>query len=402
MTNEEILYSNNEEYLLRKKEVHDLFLEHFKSEPTDYFSSSGRIELLGNHTDHNHGKVLTSAVNLDMLAAVSKRDDNKVVAYSKGYDAMEIDVNDLSLHPAELSKSKGMIRGVLKGMKDLGYRIGGFNLFMNSTVFGGAGVSSSAAFELLFCEVINYYYNEDKANRVDMAKAAQYSEVNYFGKPCGLLDQMAISLGGVNHIDFNDVDNPVISHLEPVLKDFQIVITNTGGDHSNLTTHYADIKDEMRKVANYFGKDYLSEVNEVDFYQELARLNKFVKGRAILRAIHFFDENKRVDLAYEALKKNDVDTFLKCINASGESSYKLLQNCYYGGDKEQGVTLGLTLSKKILRKGAVRVHGGGFAGTILAFVANDNLDRYCKMMRMVFGEKNCVVVNLRSLGATHL
>lgn len=402
MTNEEILYHNDANYLARKKEVTDLYIEKFGVEPTDYFSSSGRIELLGNHTDHNHGKVLTSAVNLDMLAAVSKRDDNKIVAYSKGYDAMEVDVNDLSLHPAELSKSIGMIRGVCKGMKDLGYNVGGFNLFMTSNVFGGAGVSSSAAFELLFSEVINYYYNDDKASRVDLAKASQYSEVNYFGKPCGLLDQMAISLGGVNHIDFNDVNAPVISHLEASLKDYEIVIVNTGGDHSNLTSHYAAIKDEMKKVANYFGKEYLRDVDEKEFYQELSRLNKFVKGRAILRAMHFFDENKRVDLAYNALKENDVETFLKCINGSGESSYKLLQNCYYAGDKEQGVTLGLTLSKKILTKGACRVHGGGFAGTILAFVHKDNFERYMTVMSRVFGEKNCVRVELRSLGATHL
>ena len=402
MTNEEILFKDNQEYNERKQDVHDLFIERFGIEPTDYFSSSGRIELLGNHTDHNHGRVLTSAVNLDMLAATTKRADNKVIAYSKGYEVMEVDIDDLSMHQEEVSKSIGMIRGCLKGMKDLGYNIGGFNLFMNSTVFGGAGVSSSAAFELLFCEVLNYYYNDDKASRVDMAKASQYSEVNYFGKPCGLLDQMAISLGGVNHIDFFDVENPVIEHVEPVLEGYDIVIVNTGGDHSNLTSHYADIKDDMKKVSNYFNKDYLSEIDEKEFYAELPGIRKFAKGRAILRAIHFFDENKRVDIAYKALQNNDIETFLKCINASGESSYKLLQNCYYGGDKEQGVTLGLTLSKKVLRNGAVRVHGGGFAGTILAFVKKEQTSGYVTLMNKVFGDNNAVVVNLRPLGSTHL
>ena len=399
MENAKIIYSNEKEFLDRKFKIEKNFLINFSERIDDFFSSSGRIELLGNHTDHNNGKVLVSAVSLDIFAGVKKTNDNYIRIVSEGFPLMTININNLSLSPNEKGKSSAMVKGVVQGFLNRGLKVGGFICYATSNIYKGAGVSSSAAYELLICEILNYYYNEDKVDRVEMAKIAQYSEVEFFGKPCGLLDQMGISLGGVNMIDFESTKTPLIQHVELELKDYDVVLINTGDDHSALTPYYAEIKDDMAKIAKHFKKNVLREVTHEDFLNEIPTLRKKFGGRAIIRAMHYYDENKRVEKAYKAICNKDISTFLNCVNESGESSYKMLQNCYYANDASQGITLALTISKKIIKDGACRVHGGGFAGTILAFVNKNESDYYLDVMRKVFGDENCNRVNLRMLGS---
>ena len=402
MKNEEIIYSNKELFKKRRLEVEKNFLVNFNERIDDLFSSSGRIELLGNHTDHNNGLVLVSAVSLDILAGVKKVEGNYIKIISDGYPMMHININNLSLSQNEVGKSSAIVKGVLQGFKDRGYKIGAFTCYATSNIYKGAGISSSAAYELLICEILNYYYNDDKIDRVEMAKIDQFSEVEFFGKPCGLLDQMGISLGGINMIDFKSIKEPNIKHIELELNDYDVVLVNTGDDHTSLTKYYAEIKDEMALIANHFNKSVLREVTHQDFLNEIPTLRVKYGGRAILRAMHYFDENKRVELAYKAILNNDIKMFLRCISNSGESSYKLLQNCYYADDKNEGIPLALTISKKIIKDGACRVHGGGFAGTILAIVNKNESDEYVSVMKKVFGDSNCNKVELRKLGVTKL
>ena len=402
MGNEAILYNNLKDYNERKLNVEKNFLLSFSERVEDFFSSSGRIELLGNHTDHNHGLVLVSAVSLDIFAGVKKSNDNYIRIISEGYPLMTININNLSLSPNEKGKSSAIVKGVIQGFRDRGYKVGGFYCYATSNVFKGAGVSSSAAYELLIAEILNYYFNGNNIDRVELAKIAQFSEVEFFGKPCGLLDQMGISLGGINMIDFESIITPKISHIELELNDYDVILVNTGDDHTALTQYYSEIKDEMSKISSYFNKKTLREVNEEEFLKSLPELKNKFGGRAILRAIHFFEENKRVEIAYNAIENGDIVTFLRCINESGESSYKLLQNCYYANDINQGITLGVVLSQRLIKDGAVRVHGGGFAGTILVIVNKNESDKYLDEMSKVFGKENCNKVYLRKLGVTKI
>lgn len=402
MGNEKIIYADYDEYLERKLNIEKNFLLNFSERVDEFFSSSGRIELLGNHTDHNNGLVLVSAVSLDIFAGVKKSDDNYIRIVSEGYPLMTININNLALSANEKGKSSAMVKGVVKGFLNRGLKVGGFYCYATSNIYKGAGVSSSAAYELLICEILNYYFNNDSIDRVEMAKIAQFSEVEYFGKPCGLLDQMGISLGGVNMIDFESIQTPKIKHVELELKDYDVILVNTGDDHSSLTPYYAEIKDDMSNISSYFKKNVLREVPHQEFLNAIPNLKKKYGGRAVLRAMHYYDENKRVEEAYKAVCEGDVKTFLDCVNESGESSYKLLQNCYYANDASQGITLALTISKKIIRDGACRVHGGGFAGTILAFVNKNESEYYLSVMKAVFGDNNCNRVNLRMLGSIKL
>ncbi len=402
MGNETIIYKDLELYKERKLGIEKNFLINFNERAEDFFSSSGRIELLGNHTDHNNGLVLVSAVSLDIFAGVKKTNDNYIRIISEGYPLMTINVNNLNLTPNEIGKSSAIVKGVVQGFLNRGLKVGGFYCYATSNIFKGAGISSSAAYELLVAEILNYYYNEDKISRVELAKIAQFSEVEFFGKPCGLLDQMGISLGGINQIDFKSIEEPLINHLELELLDYDVILINTGDDHTSLTQYYSEIKDEMANIANYFGKHNLREVTHEDFLNNIPYLRKKYGGRAVLRAMHYYDENKRVVEAYEAIKNDDVKTFLKCMNESGESSYKLLQNCYYANDVSQGITLALIVSQKIIKDGACRVHGGGFAGTILAIVNKKESDHYLEVMSSIFSKENCNRVELRKLGVTKL
>ncbi len=369
--------------------------------PEGFFSASGRAEICGNHTDHNHGKVLVAAISCDVLAAVGKTDDGVIRVHSEGFPPFAMQVNELAVNKAEYGKSVALARGVVKALKDRGYDVGGFTAVTESTIFRGAGVSSSAAFELLITEICNDLYLGGKLNKVEKAIISQYAENEYFGKPCGLLDQSGISLGGINRIDFQEPASPAIETLSAP-EGYTLVITNTGGSHAALTEYYAAIKAEMHEVANCFGKQFLRDVPPEKFYTEIPALRKKVSERAILRACHFYEENERVDAAAEALKTGRTANFLAAIEASGKSSLNCLQNCFVPGSSEQPVTLAIHISDRIIRDGAVRVHGGGFAGTVLAYLADREVAGYVDAMRKLFGQENVFTANVRKYGATRL
>ncbi|HBF44267.1 MAG TPA: galactokinase [Clostridiales bacterium] len=383
----------------RFNDVRDAFVKEEGCEPEYYFSSSGRAEILGNHTDHNHGKVMVAAISCDIVCAVKKTDDNKIVIASTDYNALTVDINDTELNKKEYGSSLALTKGIVHKLKEMGYKFGGFVAHTESNIFKGAGVSSSAAFEVMVCEIINKLYLNEALDEVTKAVISQYSENVYFGKPCGLLDQSGISIGSLTKLDFNEPEKPVITKLTPP-KGYTLVITNTGGNHASLTKHYADIRIEMEEVAEFFGKKVLRDVDYNDFMSKMDKLNARFPGRAILRALHFFNENKRVDEAEKALKSGDTKKFLECVNESGRSSLTLLQNCCVPGDIEQPVVLGIELSRQIIKDGAIRVHGGGFAGSIIAFVADKEVKDYTDYMKKVFGNDNVFVAEIRMVGTT--
>lgn len=370
--------------------------------PSKLFSSPGRLELLGNHTDHQHGLVLVSAVNLDILAAAGLSIDNHIVIHSQGFPAMDVDLADLRVRPAEAGTSAAIVRGVADGFQSRGFHIGGFTAYMESAIFPGAGVSSSASFELLMCEILNYFYNDDQIGKVELAKIGQASETGYFGKPCGLLDQMGVALGGVNYIDFRSTANPEYKHITLNLKGYRIVLTNTGGSHAELTPLYSGIKADLKKISAFFGKDVLREVPEEEFEKHKDELIKAVGPRAVRRAIHIYSENKRVEQGFMAIEKNDIPTFIRLIGESGHSSRDLLDNVVVADAEKEALSSGLRLSEELIHDGAVRVHGGGFAGTMLAFVSEKEAPAYLKAMKARFGEGNSLFVQSRPDGVKAL
>ena len=391
----------NEKFEKKINGLKNLFEKIYKTSPTDVFSSPGRIELLGNHTDHNHGKVLVSSINLSILSLVRKRDDGLVVYYAKGYQKIVININDLKIRTNEYGKSNGLIRGVLFKMKELGYKIGGVEIVSKTSIFKGAGVSSSAAFEILITRIMNYYYNENKIDAFTLAQIGQFAESIYFNKPCGLLDQSGISLGGVNYIDFENLDNPKIHSINFFLKDYDIVLTNCVDSHDKLTHLYAKIKEDMHKLASYFNKEYLRQVDEKEFYAKKEELINAFSLDVYLRGKHFFEENHRVEKAYQAIINKDIKTFIKCINDSGESSFHQLKNCYVDNISEN-LPKGILTSKEIINDGAVRVHGGGFAGTIIAIVHHNESENYVQKMKELFGNYNVRIIKLNPRGTTHV
>jgi len=377
--------------------------EKFKSakgeEPEHFFSSSGRAEILGNHTDHNLGKVIVSAISCDIIAAVKKRDDGLIEVCSEGFYPIHFNVRDTRMRPEEKGRSYALVRGVVGGIKRRGYSVGGFTAYTESNVFRGAGVSSSAAFELLLAEIINSLYLGGGLSAADKAAIAQEAENVYFGKPCGLLDQTGVALGGMNAVDFLNPEKPECERLSPP-NGYAIVITNAGGNHSSLTAHYADIKKEMLSVSSFFGKKYLRFVSEEEFYSSIHDLKKAVGERAVLRAVHYFNENARVEKASSALKSGDINSFLTAVNESGESSLKYLQNAFVPGSATQPIPLALYLSKRRIKDGAVRLHGGGFAGTVIAIISENEKDDYIKYMSEYFGAENVFSAKVRNIGAT--
>ncbi|MEG0853611.1 MAG: galactokinase family protein, partial [Angelakisella sp.] len=338
------------------------------------FSAPGRSEVGGNHTDHQHGRVLAAAVTMDMLAAVSPTDENEIRILSEGYPLCTVSLASLSPVKDEENSSAALIRGVAAGFVERGYRVGGFDATMSSQVPKGSGLSSSAAYEVLLGTILSYLYNNGEVSPVEIAQIGQYAENKYFGKPCGLMDQTASSVGGFVAIDFADPTAPVVQQIDCDLASlgYTICIVNAGGSHANLTPEYAAIPAEMKAVAAFFGKEVLREVDADVFMEKLPELRRQVPDRALLRAIHFFDENDRARAQAIALQNKDTERFLTLIRQSGESSEKLLQNIYPAtGGEERSVSLALVLSQHLLhQKGAWRVHGGGFAGTIQAFVPN--------------------------------
>lgn len=357
------------------------------------FSAAGRSEIAGNHTDHNLGMVIGATINLDTIACVSKRDDERVIIASEGFPVVDVDISDLEIKEDEKNTTHALIRGIAKAFNDKGFKVGGYQANTTTRVLKGSGLSSSAAIEVLAAEIFNNLYASDNLDSVEIAKIGQYAENVYFGKPSGLLDQMSCAHGGIVGIDFKDPANPVITPLEIDFEEhgYAMIITDTKGNHADLTGEYASIPPEMRMVASYFGKKNLREVSYDDFIRNIADIRKKINNdRAILRAYHFFKENERVSLMLKELQDESIDAFLMLVDESGNSSYKYLQNVYPASSpSEQGLSLALAVSEDILEgEGASRVHGGGFAGTIQAYVPQYLLDKYIERMESIFG-KGC-------------
>ena len=364
-------------------------------------SAPGRAEIAGNHTDHNHGRVLAAAVNLDTVAVASKSGNETVTLYSEGYERpFCVDLSDLSPRDAEKETTNALIRGVAARMHALGRPIGGFDACVTSTVFKGSGLSSSAAFEVMLCEIFDALFGQDDLDAQERARISQFAENQYFGKPSGLLDQMASSVGGLVTMDFKD--SP--AKIEALSYDFEkkgytLMVVSAGGDHGNLTSEYASIPIEMKEVARLLGGAVLRDIPAAEMEAKIPFLKGKVSERAILRALHFYDEDARIPVLVDALRRDDLPAFLQGIIDSGESSWKLLQNLYVGGSTSQDMALALELSRRMLKgRGAWRIHGGGFAGTILAFVPEDMKAAYRARMDAVFGAGACVPLSVRPVG----
>ena len=366
-------------------------------------SSPGRVEIGGNHTDHQRGNVVAASINIDNICFVKKSDDMVVTFADKVFGVNEIDINDLSIHDEEKGNTKAILRGTASRYKELGYGIGGFKAFQDMRVLVGSGLSSSACFEILITEIYNYFYNEDTISAVDRAIISQWVENNYFGKPCGLMDQMAISVGSFVSIDFYDEKKPKIEKHSFSFADYdyQLLVINTRADHADLTDEYAAIPAEMKEVAKYYGVDVLSQVDKNEFFKDINKLRETIKNdRAILRAYHYFNENNRVKELKQALKDNDIAHILAVMSKSGNSSYKYLQNVYAASDtKNQAVAIALAMSKKYVGDdGICRVQGGGFAGTIQVVIERYMVNEFIDKMGEIFGRDAIMPVEIRNSG----
>ena len=372
------------------------------TEPAAIFSAPGRTEIGGNHTDHQHGEVLAASVNKDAIAVVSPRDDNMVNVLAEGFGMSSIDIEDQIIYEDELGSTAALIRGVLSGLKDNGYTLGGFDAYITSDVLIGAGLSSSAAFETLIGTIESGLFNGMNISPVEIAKIGKFAENWYFGKPCGLMDQMASSVGSLVHIDFKDPSDPVVDKIDFDFSktDYVLCITDTKGSHADLTDEYAAVPNEMRKIASLLGHEVLRGVSFEDIISNIDMLRKNAGDRAVLRAVHFINETARAGLEADALKKGNFDRFLELVKQSSDSSFKYLQNVYSNSDvTSQNVSVALSVSDMVLGPDEVsRVHGGGFAGTIQAFVKNENAQRYQEKMDKVFGKGACEVLAIRKYG----
>ncbi len=370
------------------------------------FSAPGRAEVGGNHTDHNAGRVLAAAIDLDIVAVAAKTADRTVIIESEGYPRHAVSLDELSAKDAERFTAAAVTRGVCARMRERGWAIGGFHARMTSAVPKGSGLSSSAAYEVLVVAILNALYNEGRLPDIEAARIAQYAENVYFGKPCGLMDQTACAVGGLVAIDFEDPARPIVKKVDAPLagSGFSLVIVDTGGSHAELNDEYAGIANEMKAVARAFGGSLLREFSRERVLENVALLREKAGDRAILRALHFFGENQRVTEQVAALEVGRFDEFLRLVVESGYSSWMLCQNCYpCGAVQEQGIPLALAVSQSILEgRGAWRVHGGGFAGTIQAFVPDALLDGYLRALRGIFGEASCHELAIRPVGTRRL
>lgn len=374
----------------------------------ELFSVPGRSELSGNHTDHNCGCVIAASIDLDVIAVVSKAAGCVVRVKSAGHEANCVDISEYtSPRPEMYGKSDAIIAGMFKGMSEKGYSTGGFVAYTTSSVPGGAGLSSSAAFENMIGTIINHLYNDGKIDNVEIAKISQYAENEFFGKPCGLMDQVACAVGGIVAIDFADPFTPVIQPIDFNLtaNGYNLCIVNTGGNHADLTDDYASVRAEMKAVATQCGGSVLRETDEQTVINNIPDLRESVGDRGILRALHFFEENKRVAAQKQALLDGDIEKFFDAVKESGKSSFCYLQNVYTTKNlTEQGLSLALCLADITLsgKDGAFRVHGGGFAGTIQAYVKSEDVAQFKSVMDATFGDGACLVLGIRSLGAAKI
>ena len=401
------LYSNDPEILKiqvkRYTNLLKVFNTSFGNAAVDFFTSPGRTEIGGNHTDHNHGRVLAGAVDLDNIAIAAKNNTQIIRIESAGYPRFEVDISNLKIDKKELFTSAALVRGICARLNELGYTIGGFDACIDGGVPKGSGLSSSASFEVLIGAILNKLFNQGKISPIQNAIIGQYAENNYFGKPCGLMDQTACAMGGLITIDFKDPASPVVKkvNFDFAATGFALVITDTGGNHADLNDEYAALPADMKAVAAELGAKVLRQVSLEQVIQVTPKIRKKVGDRAILRAIHFQGDNQRVVDQVAALEKNDFKAFLSMVVDSGYSSYMYNQNIFpVNNVKEQGVSLALALSELVLKgKGAWRVHGGGFAGTIQAFVPRNLLEKYTSTLEHVFGAGSCHKLFIRQQGA---
>lgn len=397
-TDPKVLSYQRERFIKAIKEYEILYGE----ADVEIYSAPGRSEVGGNHTDHQHGEVLATAVNLDVIAIAGINHEGTIKIASDKYDIPAIMVGDYRKREEESNSSITLARGVFDYLEKKEFQIGGFNAYMKSDVLGGSGLSSSASFEVVLGTMISGLFNHMQISPVIIAQAGQYAENNYFDKLSGLMDQMASSVGSLVHINFRDNENPEISKVEIDFEQFNhsLCIVDTKGSHADLSGEYSAIPIEMKKVAKYFGKNYLIEIDEQEFYKEIPQIRKITGDRGVLRAIHFFNDNRRVQQEVEALRNNQFSRFKELIKESGNSSYKYLQNVYSNTDyQNQDIPLAITISEKELgNNGVCRIHGGGFAGTIQAFVQNDAVDNYKKTMDYYFGEGSCHILKVRKYG----
>ena len=381
------------------------FRAQFGREPVMFVSAPGRIEVVGNHTDHQNGWVLAAAVNLDTVAAIAPRDDTVVKLYSEGFDTpFEVDISDTDVRAEERESTLALIRGVAARLRQLGYRVGGFDASVTSTVFKGSGLSSSAAFEVMLVGAFDALYNGWVIDPQENARISQYAENIYFGKPSGLMDQMASAVGGLSIQNFGVQPTAV----EAIAYDFSakgyaVCVVSAGGEHGNLTSEYAAIPAEMKSVAAALGEELLQNVTPEQLFEALPRLKNKVSDRAILRAIHFVTDTRRAQEAANALKRDDLNTFFDIVIRAGDSSWEMLQNLYVATSDNQEIPIALEMSRILLTgRGAWRNHGGGFAGTILAFVPFEMLDEYRTAMDATFGEHATTVLAIRPEGVVKI
>lgn len=396
---------NVEAQKIRYAEAIEEFSKIYGERECQLFSVAGRSEISGNHTDHNHGKVLAGSINLDIIAVASKTDDTLIRIKSKGFDEDCVDISTYTEpNESDFFKSGALIAGMARAFTQNGLKTGGYVAYTTSNVFKGSGLSSSAAFEVMIGNILNYFYNDGCVDNVEIAKMAQFAENKFFGKPCGLMDQVACAVGGFVAIDFEKPSAPVIEKIAFDLsaQGYSLCIVNTGGNHADLNDDYASVPAEMKSVAKYFGKAVLRELDFDTLMSDIKGLREACGDRAVLRAIHFFNENERVDEQRNALKNGDTDTFFEYVLRSGRSSYMYLQNVFTTKNvAEQGLSLALAITDNIMcgKKGAFRVHGGGFAGTIQAFVPNDTVNAYKEAIDAVFGAGACHILRIRKYGA---
>ena len=399
------LYMDNQKIQQQKKRYVKAvasYCEIFGEMPVEIYSAPGRSEVGGNHTDHQHGRVLAASVSLDAIAVAGRVDEPLVRIQSEGYKLCEIRLDELDKKTREEGTTKGLIRGMLAGLKQQGYKMGGFCAYITSDVLSGSGLSSSAAFETLIGTILSGLYNCGKVSATEIAIIGQYAENVYFGKPCGLMDQMASSTGNLVHIDFATPENPQVEKIDFDMEKYgyRLCITDTKGSHADLTDEYAAVPKEMKLVAKYFGKKVLRDVSANDVLENIHNLREKLGDRCVLRALHFIYENERVQKEVRALKSGNIGAFLENVKASGNSSFKYLQNVYSNQDiKNQNVSVALLVSEMLLgENGVCRVHGGGFAGTIQAFVKNEYVESYKSGMDNVFGNGSCKDLRIRKYG----
>lgn len=398
--NGKILQEQHNRYINLIDNFQKAFPDHSEA---SFFSTPGRTEIGGNHTDHNAGRVLAAAVSLDIVAIAAPNEYKLVRIISEGYEPVEINIEDLPPYIEEKFTSKSLIRGVCARFKMLGYNLLGLDAYISGQVPKGSGLSSSAAFEVLIAFIINHFYNNEKIGAIELAKIAQYSENEYFGKPCGLMDQTTCAVGGIVTIDFKDFEKPLVRkvHVDFAKAGHRLVIVDTGGNHANLNDDYIALEHEMKAVAKIFGKSVLREIDEKKVMEALALIREKTGDRAVMRALHFFSDDQRVVNQVDELERGNFDRFLQIVTESGQSSWMYCQNCFSNKFPDvQGISVGLALSQYVLNgKGAYRVHGGGFAGTIQAFVPLDLVSQYVEKLSEVFGMGSCHTISIRTEGS---